>query len=355
MQTVDADAHVIETEHTWDFLDPDDRRYRPKLVGPEDEPNQRHWMIDGQIRGFRFGTPSERQEAQARRTGKRTATPEGTRDMKDVELRLRHLDELGIDIQVLHNTIFIKELTDRPAVQVALCRSWNRWLAEIWSQGNRRLRWSAVPPVLSIADALEEIRSAKTNGAVAVLMRPIEGQRPLADPYFYPIYEEASRLDMPIAVHIANGNQWLCDLYQNDPAATFAQFRAPTMLACYSVIMGEIPQVFPNLRWAFIEASAQWLPWVIREARSRYVGAGREFPENVLRDYRIYVTCQNDDDLPWVLKYSGDDNLVIGTDYGHFDPSTELDAITVFKQESGLPPAVIENVLSHNPRTLYGL
>ena len=78
-------------------------------------------------------------------------------------------------------------------------------------------------------------------------------------------------------------------------------------------------------------------------------------PENVLEQSRIYVTCQNDDDLPYVLKYAGDHNIVIGTDYGHFDPSTELDAISVFKEKSGLDQARMDAILCHNPAALYGL
>ena len=31
-------------------------------------------------------------------------------------------------------------------------------------------------------------------------------------------------------------------------------------------------------------------------------------------------------DLPWVLKYAGENCLLIGTDYGHGDPSSEVDA-----------------------------
>jgi predicted TIM-barrel fold metal-dependent hydrolase len=267
------------------------------------------------------------------------------------------MDELGIDVQVLHNTIFIEQLSERPEVDVALCRSWNRWMADVWQQAQGRLRWSMVPPLLSLPDALDEIRTAKEHGAVAVLMRPTEGHRLLVDPYFYPIYEEAQRLDLPIAVHIANGNPWLCDTYRSpyDPASTFAMFRAPTVVACHSLIMSEIPRVFPDLRWAFIEASAQWIPWVAHEVRSRYQTAGRECPENVFRDYRIYVTCQNNDDIPYVLKYAGEHNLVIGTDYGHLDASTEVDAITVFKQTSGLSETARANILSHNPKALYGL
>ena len=53
-------------------------------------------------------------------------------------------------------------------------------------------------------DTIEQgVRLAREHGACAVLMRPIEGDKLLHDPYFFPIYEEASRLNMPIAVHIA--------------------------------------------------------------------------------------------------------------------------------------------------------
>jgi predicted TIM-barrel fold metal-dependent hydrolase len=46
------------------------------------------------------------------------------------------------------------------------------------------------------------MRYAKEHGAVAVCMRPLEGNRLLTDRYFYPIYEEASRLDLAIAIDI---------------------------------------------------------------------------------------------------------------------------------------------------------
>ena len=33
------------------------------------------------------------------------------------------------------------------------------------------------------------------------------------------------------------------------------------------------------------------------------------------------------DDLPYVLPVAGDDNLIIGTDYGHSDSSSEIEAL----------------------------
>ena len=121
------------------------------------------------------------------------------------------------------------------------------------------------------------------------------------------------------------------------------------------LLMSEMPRVFPDLRWGFIEASAQWVPWVVNEAARRFETEGREFPEDPFHLYNIFVTCQTDDDLPWVLKYAGQHSLVIGTDYGHTDPSSELDAISVFLAQEGISQDTKDRILHHNPKTLYNL
>jgi len=131
-------------------------------------------------------------------------TQQESREMGDVDLRIRHMDALGIAVQVLHNTIFIESVSDRPEVEVALCRVWNRWMAEVWRLGQGRLRWVCVPPFQSLPDALDEIRFGKAQGAVGVQLPPFAGHRLMTDPYFYPLFEEAERLDLPIASHIAN-------------------------------------------------------------------------------------------------------------------------------------------------------
>ena len=53
--------------------------------------------------------------------------------------------------------------------------------------------------------ALEEARFAKENGACGIFMRGLEGDKRLSDPHFFPLYEEAGRLDLPICVHSATG------------------------------------------------------------------------------------------------------------------------------------------------------
>src|ERR1044071_5166858 len=47
MPIIDADAHVIETERTWSYMDPADRKYCPQLVLPKDGSGPEMWVIDG--------------------------------------------------------------------------------------------------------------------------------------------------------------------------------------------------------------------------------------------------------------------------------------------------------------------
>jgi predicted TIM-barrel fold metal-dependent hydrolase len=353
---IDADAHVLETEHTWDYLEPSERKFRPQLFYSPADPTRQYWVIDEKIRGFRFLTLNERQlREMSERAGRDLVTPQAARELDDVELRLKHMDELGIDIQVVHNTLWIEQVSPRPDVEAALCRSWNRWLADVGKKSQGRLRYSCVIPTMMINEAIAQIKTAKENGAVAVCMRPLEGDRHLTDSYFYPLYEAATNLDMAIAVHIANGNPANCDLYRLSPASRFAMFRAPTVISCFNLLMSEVPRLFPNLRWGFIEASAQWVPWVYKEAAIRHSAGGKKFPEDVFHEYNVFVTCQNNDDLPYILKYSGEYSLVIGTDYGHTDPSSEVNAITALKMHEGISQEIKDRILSHNSKALFGL
>lgn len=353
---IDADAHVVETEQTWDYLDPSQRKFRPQLFQSAKDSTTQYWFLDGKAVGFRNPTLTEQElNAKTKETGRTLQTPAEARDLRDVELRLQHMDRLGIDLQVLHNTMWIAQVAERAEAEVALCLAWNRWMADVWKKAKGRLFWSCVVPAMTIGEALQQIRFARENGSVAVCLRPFEGGRHLPDPYFYPLYEEASRLNMAMAIHIANASPQLLEQFRPryDQMGGFAQFRIPTVITCLSLMMSEIPRLFPGLRWGFIEASSQWVPWVVNEAIRR-TGA-RGFPKNPLKEYKIYVSAQTDDDFPFVLKYGGEENIVIGTDYGHTDASSEVDAISVFRENRTISEAAKKKILDDNPKALYAL
>jgi predicted TIM-barrel fold metal-dependent hydrolase len=339
--TIDADAHVLETEQTWESMDGAERKYRPKIVASNGaDSTEEYWLVDGTLR-LKSGNVGRN-------------TPQASREMRDVPARLKHMDELGVAVQVLYPTLFLIPLTPRPEVELALCRSYNRWLAGLWRQAKERLRWAAVLPFMTMDQALAEARFAKEHGACALFMRGTEGDLLLSDPYFYPLYEEAERLDIAVGVHAANGSATLYNYYKYESVG-FSKFKLNCVGAFHSIVMDRIPERFPKLRIGFLEISAEWLPYATTDLTKRFRIKGKELPKDFLKRDRIYVACETADDIPYIVNKLGEDNIVIGSDYAHADSATELLAIHNLSADSRLTPALARKIVSDNAKALYGL
>jgi predicted TIM-barrel fold metal-dependent hydrolase len=357
MPTIDSDAHVVESERTWDYMDKADRKYRPVIVKPRGEGSGEYWFIDGKIRGLvRLIMTAQEMDDVARRTGRVMGTPPETREMENVAARIKHMDALGIDVQVLYPTMFIEQISDKPAWEIAISKGYNRWLADIWQQGKGRLRWICVLPLLDMKASLEELKFCQQNGAVGVFMRGIEGSRMITDPYFYSLYDEMSRLDLAVGVHVGNGSPQNVEMVsQYNGGGSFWKFRIPVIGAFHSIIMGEVPIQFPQLRFHWAEAAANWVPYVVKDLQRRWATQGKELPANPLKEYRQFVTCQTDDDVDYILKYSGEDNLTVGTDYGHNDQSTEIEALGNLKASGMINDSQYQKIVYNNPKRLFAL
>jgi predicted TIM-barrel fold metal-dependent hydrolase len=355
MGVIDADAHVIETERTWSFMREEDRRFAPELL-VSTKNGVEYWRIDERVYA---------------NSNLGLNVPEEARDLTDVNSRLAHMDSLGIEIQVLYPSLFLRPVTARADAEWALCRGYNRWLAEIWRLGNGRLRWIVLPPLRSMEGALEEINFGKAHGACGVFMRGFEGERLLSDSSLFPIYAEAQRLDLPICIHAGTGN---FDYYDQFGQDVFSRFKLPSVGAFNHLIYQGVPEKFSSLRWAFIETTSQWIPYAINDLVIR-TQAEREFQRKyaghvltrvrakerhldaatLLRDNRIYVACQTSDDFRYVVEYAGEDHLIVGTDYGHADYSSDIEAIQSLARGGKLGSSLAQKILVDNPKRLYAL
>jgi predicted TIM-barrel fold metal-dependent hydrolase len=156
-------------------LDAADGKFRPTLTTSPQDPQRQYWLLDGENLGSKFPSPDEKQSREhVRRFGREVGTPVQARELSDVTRRLRRMDELGIDVQVLYNSLWLTALTNRPDAEIALSWAWNRWLADVWKLGENRLRWTCVLPAMTPSEAVPQIRFAKNHGAVGVCMRPFE-------------------------------------------------------------------------------------------------------------------------------------------------------------------------------------
>jgi predicted TIM-barrel fold metal-dependent hydrolase len=322
-------------------MDGIDDRFRPRrLINHGGISSATHWEVDGKPI---FGGPVAVED-----------TVQAIRELDDVPSRIQHMDELRTDVHVLYPTIFLRPITDNQKAEIALCQSYNRWLADAWKQAPERLRWAVVLPLRSMDKAIEELEFGKANGACAVFMRGIDADKLISEPYFFPLYEAAEALDMPICVHAATGSVTHHDMFPNDSGLW--RFKIPGIVAFHSLLMQKVPQQFPKLRFGFVELSAQWVPYAVHDYVRRLEKKGVMLDKSsVLRENRFVVACQTDDDLEYVLRYAGDDGLMMGTDYGHADTSSEIEALQRLKDQPGVSEAIANKILGDNPRRLYAL
>jgi len=349
MSAIDADAHVVECEGTFDFIDPEFHDLKPRVMVQQTgdvvlmdnegkQPQREFWVIDGRIH------PKEGNIGHN--------TTKESREMANVAARLQHMDELEIDVQVLYPTVFLRAWTDDPTAEYAICKAYNRWLASIWEAAPDRLKWVVMPPLLSMKRTEEELRFAKDHGAVGVFLRGIECEKQLDNPYFYPLYELGEELDLAMCFHSGNGSLTHHEIYKG---GGLARGKLPVVAAFSQLLFSGVPAKFPKLRWGFIAVSAQWLPYVINDMSLRYRRRGEPVPETLLADNNFYIACQVTDDLPRILPLAGPGQLVIGTDYGHHDTSTEIEALRLMRDDGRVPADAAERILDANARALYGL
>ena len=349
MGSIDADAHVVECESTFNFLEPEFEKHRPLVVQSKD---RKHAILSNVgVAQREFWFMDNRMQPKEGNVGADTAKE--AREMADIEGRLKHMDQLEIEVQVLYPTVFLRPWTMSREVEFALCRCYNRWLVDIWKRAPDRLRWVVMPHLLSMERLREELEFGKQNGACGIYLHGIEYDIPPSSSHYFPLYEMAQELDMPICFHSGNNSFLLEGMYKED--CGFAKAKLPVVATFHSLLMNEIPAMFPKLRWAFLEVSAQWVPYVLNDLSIRLSRRGVDMSSSIMADNNMYVACQVTDDLDYVVKYAGETQLMVGTDYGHADTSTEIEAMRKLSSDGKVSAEIAAKILEDNARILYGL
>jgi predicted TIM-barrel fold metal-dependent hydrolase len=361
MLAIDCDTHIDETEATWDWMDASEQEFKPTTGYPRNQdpnrPPTRYWIIDGH------------RQPRLHRDDKRTGTTVETRELLDPMARVRHMDELGTEVHVLYPSLFLVGITERGEIDTAIKRSYNHWLADRTQETGGRLRWICLPPFHDIPKAIEELRFAKANGACGILKKgDREAEHWVNEEYYFPIYEECQRLDLPVCFHIGSGTPDHSSS-QEFVNGRFIRLGVPPLHAFNSLVQFGLPAKFPGVRWGFIEAGASWVPYLAYQlmrrvnrgqGRGEGVSSGYTYtePADIVRLNKFYITCQVDEDLPYIMEYTGDDHLLVGSDYTHADFSMEMDFPRLLQERADrgdIPQAAVERIARENAKVFYGL
>ena len=358
--TVDADGHLEEVHINW--KERVSEKYRS--MAPEQRPasdSHLRLMLEGKPwpkpSGFGLGVGGPYRRPHPRREG-----------MKDPKARLVDMDSEGIEVAVLFGGGIggtIPALEDI-AFAAELARARNTWVAEYCSANPTRLKGTAVLPEQDIEAAVAELRRTVTElGFVGVSLLPNLRGRHMGDPYFFPVYEEAERLNVPICVHMflgrygseATGTMRVDKFfYSHLFGHTFEQMIA------LAVVLGEgLLDRFPQLRFVFLESGAGWLPYWFYRLDEHYEVLGNQVPElktmpsKLLERGQLYFSCEADEtEIPRVIETIGDDWIVFASDYSHFD-SRFPGASEPIIDNKQISDASKRKILNDNARRLYPL
>jgi uncharacterized protein len=366
---IDADTHIAEPIEMWNFLNPEWYPRRPVIVQvPEDTLYggvDRMWLIDGQIYPKPAGRGGNFLVTPTAQSNVRNRVDVKARELLDLQMRFEDMVATKVNTQVVYPTLFLAYLTHDAAYEVELCKAYNRFLADVWSKADGKIRYVVIPPLRDIDASVAELRFGKEHGACGVFFRGIEGDKTLDDPYFFPVYEEAQSLGLPICIHQGQGAPALNNLIDIRRSHTFTHGRLPPIVAFRNLVANKIPEEFPRLRWGFIETGASWIPFAMYQLRGTLRAQEDFWGPRLFDKYNMWISYEVEEDLPYLLKYVGEDHIVVGTDYGHHtpgttdrlsaDPSAQVHLVTQMRTREDISSGTAERILRDNPSALYGV
>ncbi len=280
------------------------------------------------------------------------------------EAWLRALDKGGMARTVLYPTLglFLCFLRDR-AWAVALARAYNTWLHEEFVKVSPRLQAVALLPVQDPEAAAAELRRAVRELGLVGGMLAADGSHLLGDARFFAVYEEAQRLDVMLGIHasgshLGGGGVELFPRFiqAHTCSHAFGQMRQLT-----SIVLEGVPERFPRLRLAFLEAGAGWAPYWMERMDDEYAKRASEAPglrrrpSEYVRGGTIYFSCEAGEWLlPEAVRLVGEDQIVYASDFPHWDHSYPA-SLDELRTRGDLTEGQKRKILGDNARRLYRL
>lgn len=245
------------------------------------------------------------------------------------------IDKAGIEKTVLFTSEGLSVgFIQVPQYAIAVCRAYNDYVYNKYAKLSDRLRPMALIPMQDVAAAVLELKRAVEDLGLPGAMLPSTGlPLHLGHQNYWPIYEEAEKLDCPLAVHGGSNRGMGLDTFTVMTASHVLHHPIPLMISLVSFIYDGVFDRFPNLRVAFMEGGCGWLPCVL-DRMKRNVGYYKHYkgPELEPLEYiaggRVLIGCEGSEEtLAYVIKRVGAKPFAYASDYPH-----EVDFVAAQKE-----------------------
>ncbi len=245
----------------------------------------------------------------------------------DMDTYLHDLDIEGIDVAVLYPTRGLNlSLVKQPDLAHALARAWNDFIGEACAM-HPRLRGVAMVSLLDIPEAVKELNRAVTTHGLDALMVHCHGYKvDLGSQTFWPLYEEAQRLNIPLAFHPNAFGAEGTDRWNNFLSAHVVGFAFELMQAFLGIMVSGVLERYPRLQVGFFEGGCGWVPYWLERIDEHYEKRPEEAPllkgkpSEYVQDGRVFFSFEPEDAmLPYCLEHIGADAFLFASDYPHWD------------------------------------
>lgn len=186
-------------------------------------------------------------------SGHMPAIVERSKDITNA--RIREMDEAGVDVQILsHLNPAVQQVDAETAV--ALAPGMNDRLAGVMSEAPGRFAALASLPTPAPTAAADELeRCVDKLGFKGAIINGLTNNRFIDEKEFWPIFERAAALDVPVYLHPGKPHQDFLDLYLKEYAASFPQvltagwgFTAETATAAVRMVLSGMFDAYPGLK-----------------------------------------------------------------------------------------------------------
>jgi predicted TIM-barrel fold metal-dependent hydrolase len=247
-----------------------------------------------------------------------TATFQG----QDPERRLQHMDELGVDVQVVS---IPPPGADRFAVDdaVAIAQTANNALAECCRVDPKRLAGLYTLPTSSVPASLEEIdRATDELGLKGFGCYSNLNGRPLDNEELFPIYERIAELGHPVYIHPTAPLATEATGLDIMPVLIYG-WAFDATVAMTRLVYGRVMERFPEINWVVADVGGV-LSFFAQRAINIYTGRTEEIqqryglkenPLDYLRRFYVDTADHPAPTLRCALEFFGADRLVFGTNY----------------------------------------
>jgi hypothetical protein len=285
----------------------------------------------------------------------------------DAETWVRAMDEGGMEAAVLYPTSigFTAALIWEPEVAVSVCRAYNTFVSEEFLKKSSRLKGIALIPVHDVGEAVKELRHAVENlGMVGAMLPAMGAHPPFGRKSYFPLYEEAQRLQTMLAVHSATqGIHHLgADDFQSFIEVNSYCFPVGLFRHLVSMMYAGVPEVFPDLHVGWMEAGCGWVPYWAERLDEKWEIRGAAETPNLTKPPSEYLKHGNwffhaeadEQMLPYVASVVGDDKMFYASDFPHWDAHYP-DSIGMVLAREDLSEESKRKLLRDNALRLYRL